>query len=89
MAAIQRHRLGHLYGGLLNFAGWHCGSRFLMLEIASGGALQGYSVGDVYTAFLKTCGHMPQKNSHLFAIQTRISSKVIRASSITGMVSAE
>jgi hypothetical protein len=53
MAAIQRHRLGHLYGGLLNFAGWHCGSRFLMLEIASGGALQGYSVGDVYTAFFK------------------------------------
>lgn len=39
--------------------------------------------------FLKTCGHMPQRNSHLFAIQTGISSKVIRASSITGMVSAE
>ncbi|KAJ6189353.1 hypothetical protein N7519_004261 [Penicillium mononematosum] len=75
--------LNHFSGSILNFAVWHCGSRFLILEIASGGVLQGYSVGDVYTAFLEICGLMPQQSSHLLDIQTGISSDVIRAPSIT------
>ena len=77
MAFVQRYGLEYFTGGTLNFTVWHCGPRFLILEISKEG-LTGLS-----------SELMLQNDSDLYAIQTDIFSKIIRASNITSVMSGE